>query len=58
MIDQELIEKVSILDRIHKNIVTRLSDISCYDDCNQNKEKLEKVEKLIIKKYEAIISHL
>lgn len=58
MIDQEVIEKVSILDRIHKNIVARLSGIDNSGGNSENQTELLKLEKLILKKYKEIISEL
>lgn len=58
MSDQEVIEKVSILDRIHKNVVTRLSGIDNSGGNSENQTELLKLEKLILKKYKEIISEL
>lgn len=58
MIDQQIIDKSAILDRFHKNIVSRLVNSHNTGEVDDNETDLLKIEKLILKKYKEIISEL
>ena len=58
MSDQQTVDKSAILDRFHKNIVTRLNNIDNSGGNSENQTNLLKLEKLILKKYKEIISEL
>lgn len=58
MIDQQKIDKSGVLDRFHKNIVSRLVSITSTGLSDSNEEDLLKLEKLILKKYKEIVSEL
>lgn len=58
MIDQQTVDKASILVRIHKNVLDRLSSIDHSGGNNENQTDLLKIEKLILKKYKEVVSEL
>lgn len=54
----ELLQKTIILDKIHKNVISSISNITIYGGDSDNKAHLIEVETLILKKYKEIISEL
>lgn len=53
-----VLQKSIILDRIHDNVLARLSNIDNSGGNSENQTDLLKLEKLILKKYKEIISEL
>ena len=53
-----VLQKSIILDKIHDNVLARLSNIDNFGGNNENQTELLKLEKLILKKYKEIISEL
>ncbi|CAH1066835.1 Uncharacterised protein [Acinetobacter phage MD-2021a] len=59
MIDLGIVlQKSIILDKIHDNVLARLSNIDNSGGNSENQTDLLKLEKLILKKYKEIISEL
>lgn len=54
----ELLQKTIILDKVHDNVLARLSDIDNSGGNSENQTELLKLEKLILKKCKEIISEL
>ncbi|HCH9337630.1 TPA: hypothetical protein PNO69_004474 [Salmonella enterica] len=54
----ELLQKTIILDKVHDNVLARLSGIDNSGGNSENQTELLKLEKLILKKYKEIISEL
>ena len=54
----ELLQKTIILDKVHDNVLARLSNIDNSGGNSENQTDLLKLEKLILKKYKEIISEL
>lgn len=53
-----VLQKSIILDKIHDNVLARLSNIDNSGGNSENQTDLLKLEKLILKKYKEIISEL
>lgn len=53
-----VLQKSIILDKIHDNVLARLSNIDNSGGNSENQTELLKLEKLILKKYKEIISEL
>jgi len=53
-----VLQKSIILDKIHDNVLDRLSNIDNSGGNSENQTDLLKLEKLILKKYKEIISEL
>lgn len=53
-----VLQKSIILDKIHDNVLARLSSIDNSGGNSENQTDLLKLEKLILKKYKEIISEL
>ncbi|AWD93345.1 hypothetical protein AB9_092 [Acinetobacter phage vB_AbaM_B9] len=53
-----VLQKSIILDKIHDNVLARLSNIDNSGGNNENQTDLLKLEKLILKKYKEVISEL
>ena len=53
-----VLQKSIILDKIHDNVLARLSNIDNSGGNSENQTDFLKLEKLILKKYKEIISEL
>lgn len=53
-----VLQKSIILDKIHDNVLARLSNIDNSGGNSENQTDLLKLEKLILKKYKEVVSEL
>lgn len=54
----DVLQKINTLDKMHKNVISSILNITIYGGDSDNKAHLLEVETLILKKYEEIISEL